>query len=158
MTFDHDPHGFIDPVQTGGMSGMEILEAMLAGEVPSPPIREPMNFWLYAVGPGTAEFRGVPEHRHCNPMGSVHGGWYGTVLDSVMGCAVMSRLPAGVGYTTLEYKVNITRPVAIGSEVSVIGTSQHAGRRTGVANAEMRGVEDGKLYATASTTCIMFGG
>lgn len=157
MTHDHSD-GFIDPDLTHDMSGLDILLAMLDGTVAAPPIRTPMNFWLAAAEAGSATFHGVPERRHCNPMGAVHGGWYGTLLDSAMGCAVMSRLPAKVGYTTLEYKVNITRAVPLGTEVRAVATCQHAGRRTAVANAELRGVEDGRLYATGSTTCIVFGG
>lgn len=158
MTDPNTVSGAVSPERPAAMTGLQTLEAMLTGEIAAPPIRTPMNFWLHRVEPGVAEFRGVPQAQHANPMGAVHGGWYGTLLDSAMGCAVLSRLSERTGYTTLEYKVNITRSVPMGVEVSVIGDCQHAGRSTGVARAEMRGVADGRLYATASTTCIILPG
>ena len=89
-------------------------------------------------------------------MRTVHGGWYGTLLDSCMACAVMTKLPRGATYTTLEYKINITRAIPAGMEIVATGLVQHAGRSTGVANGEIRGAQDGKLYATGSTTCMIF--
>ncbi|MEM8553544.1 MAG: PaaI family thioesterase [Pseudomonadota bacterium] len=115
-----------------------------------------MNLRLVGVELGRVTFAGIPEQRHANPVGHVHGGWYGTLLDSAMGCAVQTRLPAGRGYTTLEFKVNITRPVPVGMEVEAVAECQHAGRSTAVARGEVRGVGDGKLYATGSTTCFVF--
>ena len=88
-------------------------------------------------------------------MGTVHGGWYGTVLDSCMACAVMTKVPRGSVYTTLEYKINILRGLPLDMEIDCIGVTDHVGRSTGVAHGEIRGVEDGKLYATGSTTCIV---
>ena len=104
---------------------------------------------------GTVTFRGTPEFKVCNPMGTVHGGWYGTLLDSAMACAVMTKVPRGSVYTTLEYKINITRAIPPGMLIECVGTVEHSGRSTGVANGTLRGVEDGKLYATGSTTCII---
>jgi uncharacterized protein (TIGR00369 family) len=88
-------------------------------------------------------------------MGTVHGGWYGTLLDSAMACAVMTKVPRGSVYTTLEYKINILRSIPLGMQVDCFGVIDHVGRSTGVAHGEIRGVEDGKLYATGSTTCIV---
>jgi len=85
----------------------------------------------------------------------VHGGWYGTLLDSAMACAVMTRVPRGSVYTTLEYKINILRAIPLGTQIDCIGTTDHVGRSTGVAQGKIIGVEDGKLYATGSTTCIL---
>ena len=85
----------------------------------------------------------------------LHGGWYGTLLDSAMACAVMTRVPKGSVYTTLEYKINILHSIPLGTEIACVGTCQHAGRSTGIAVGEIRGVEDGRLYATGSTTCII---
>lgn len=141
-----------------GMTGLAMMEAIRDGGLPGAPIAELMNFFLHRVEKGEVAFRGTPEFRHFNPNGTVHGGWYGTVLDSALGCAVATMLPAGAGYTTLEYKVNLTRGVKPGTLVECVGRVQHAGRSTAVAEAEIRGVEDGKLYATGSTTCIIFGG
>lgn len=140
------------------MSGLDYMQAMLAGRFPGPPIAQTLNFNLLSIAPGRAVFRGTPLFAFANPMGGVHGGWYGTVIDSAVGCAVMTVVPQGSWYTTLEYKVNITRTIPLGAEVECIGTVQHAGRSTAVAEAVMRGVADGKVYATGSTTCIILQG
>lgn len=137
------------------MSGLDFMRAMLAGEIAGPPIARTLNYRPHSVESGRVVFHGTPEFPHANPMRSVHGGWYGTVLDSCMACAVMTTVPKGCYYTTLEYKVNITRPIPLGMTVEAIGTVQHSGRSTGVAVGEIRGLEDGKLYATGSTTCII---
>lgn len=136
-------------------SGLEFLSAMLAGEIAGPPIAGTMNFMLAEVEEGRVIFRGAPEFGSLNPMGGVHGGWYGTLLDSALGCAVMTMVPKGSWYTTLEYKVNLTRPLAVGQEVECIGRVIHAGRTTAVAEAVVRGREDGKIYASGSTTCLI---
>lgn len=128
---------------------------MIAGELTPPPIALTLNFAMISADEGRVIFRGTPTENALNPMRSVHGGWYGAILDSALGCAVHSTLAPGEAYTTLEYKVNIARAIRPGTEVEAIGTVQHRGRKTGVASAELRGVEDGKLYATGSTTCII---
>ena len=137
------------------MSGLEFMERMARGEISRPPISGLMNYSVHKVSEGTVVFRGSPEFHHSNPMGSLHGGWYGTLLDSCMACAVMTTVPKGSVYTTLEYKVNITRALPLGTEIEASGTVSHAGRSTGVATGEIRGIEDGRLYATGSTTCII---
>ena len=137
------------------MSGLDFMRGILSGEISHPPISGLLDYRLHEVAEGRVVFAGTPEFRHCNPMGSVHGGWYGTLLDSCMACAVMTTVPQGSVYTTLEYKVNITRAVPIGTEVHATGTVDHGGRRTGVARGEIRGAANGKLYATGSTTCII---
>jgi uncharacterized protein (TIGR00369 family) len=111
--------------------------------------------FMQRIEDGRAVFRGAPTFMMTNPMGTVHGGWYGTLLDSAMACAVMTKVPRGSVYTTLEYKINILRAIPIGMEIDTIGIADHVGRSTGVAHGEIRGVEDGKLYATGSTTCIV---
>jgi len=136
-------------------SGLEFMQDMLAGKVTCPPMCAVLNYYPHAVEPGKMIFRGSPEFQHTNPLSAVHGGWYGTLLDSAMGCAVMTVVPKGATYTTLEYKINITRALPLGTEVDAIATVQHGGRSTGVAIGEIRGVADGKLYATGSTTCII---
>lgn len=136
-------------------SGLETMQEILRGETSSPPIAKLLNFHLNAVEDGKVEFVGEPAFEACNPMGTVHGGWYGTVLDSCMSCAVMTKTPKGSVYTTLEYKVNILRPIPVGTKVRAVGRIQHVGRSTGIANGEIRGVEDDRLYATGSTTCII---
>ncbi|PWE32073.1 thioesterase [Maritimibacter sp. 55A14] len=137
------------------MSGLDFMEAILDGRLPQPPIARLMGYRLHEVAPGRVVFRGVPEFDVANPMGTVHGGWYGTLLDSAMACAVMTRVPRGSVYTTLEYKVNVIRPIPLGTEIAATGTTSHAGRSTGVAEGRIEGVADGRLYATGSTTCII---
>jgi len=137
------------------MSGLDFMQKILAEELSGPPISGVLNYHLAFVAEGEVHFRGTPKFEHTNPLRTVHGGWYGTLMDSAMACSVMTTVPKGSMYTTLEFKVNITRALTIGTEVIVKGTIQHAGRTTAVAKGEMRGVEDGKLYATGSTTCLI---
>lgn len=137
------------------MSGLEFMQGIMDGTVPGPPIAQTMGYNLHHVGDGTVTFRGTPQFHVTNPMGTVHGGWYGTLLDSAMACAVMTKVPAGSVYTTLEFKINITRSIPLGMAIDCTATVDHSGRSTGVASGEIRGVEDGKLYATGSTTCII---
>ncbi|KMW58288.1 Thioesterase family protein [Candidatus Rhodobacter oscarellae] len=137
------------------MSGLEFMQGVLDGTVSGPPIGPTLNYWLDVVEEGRVVFRGAPTFETMNPMGTVHGGWYGTLLDSCMACAIMTVVPKGAFYTTLEYKINITRGIPLGMEIVAEGLVQHAGRSTGVANGEIRGAEDGKLYATGSTTCMI---
>jgi len=140
------------------MSGLEFMQAILRGDIARPPISGVLNYTLDHVSEGEVRFRGTPGFDHTNPMGTIHGGWYGTLLDSAMACAVMTRVPKGSVYTTLEYKINITRPIPPGTEIIARGVVQHAGRSTGVATGEIRGAESDKLYATGSTTCIIMKG
>ncbi|MEJ6399451.1 PaaI family thioesterase [Yoonia sp. 208BN28-4] len=141
--------------QTLSMSGLEFMQGVVAGTVARPPISAVLNYTLDTVEDGRVVFRGTPEFAHTNPLGTVHGGWYGTLLDSCMACAVMTKVPRGSIYTTLEYKVNIIRSIPLGTEIVATGTTDHAGRSTGVAHGEIRGAGDGKLYATGSTTCLI---
>lgn len=137
------------------MSGLEFMQSVRDGINPGPPIGETMGYTLHSVEDGRVVFRGTPEFNVTNPMGTVHGGWYGALLDSAMACAVMTKVPRGSVYTTLEYKVNILRAIPLGMTIDCEGVIDHVGRSTGVAHGEIRGVEDGKLYATGSTTCIV---
>ena len=137
------------------MPGIEFLRAIRDGRLPPPPIAELLGFDLVEVEPGHAVFEVTPGEQHYNPIGVVHGGLAMTLLDSAMGCAVQTQMPAGGGYTTLEAKTNLVR--AITSETGklrAIGKVVHAGKR--IATAEAR-LEDaaGKLYAHATTTCIV---
>ncbi len=136
-------------------SGIEFMRDVLAGRLPGAPIWATLGFALTEVAEGRAAFEGVPEFAVTNPMRAVHGGWYGAILDSCMGCAVMTALKRGRVYTTLEYKVNLARAVPLGMRVRAVGLVGHAGRSTAVASGELRGVEDGRLYAAASTTCLI---
>ncbi len=98
-----------------GKSGIDILRGVVSGELPAPPISRSLNFWISAVEPGKAAFEGEPGVESLNPMGSVHGGWALTLIDSATGCAAMSLLDAGIGYTTVETKGNMVRAIAAGS-------------------------------------------
>lgn len=139
-------------------SGFDFMRGILEGRIAAPPISGTLNYRLHLVEEGRVIFRGMPDFAHANPMGAVHGGWYGTLLDSCMACAVMTMLPQGQVYTTLEYRINITRALPIGTEIEAEGVIQHVGRSTGVARGEIRGIADGKLYATGSTTCLIMSG
>lgn len=154
----HYAQSFADlltPNQITNMSGLAFMQGILKGTLPHPPIGTTLNYHLHLVEDGKVAFRGTPKFEHCNPMGTVYGGWYGTLLDSCMACAVMTKVPQGSVYTTLEYKINITRNLPLDTEIEAIGWADHVGRSTGVAHGELRGVEDGKLYATGSTTCLV---
>lgn len=138
-----------------GMTGLAILRGMIEGRHAAAPMAALMGIGLVAAEEGVVRFRGTPRFDHVNPMGTVHGGWYGALLDSAMGCAVMSVMPAGGAYTTLEYKVNLVRAAPLDREVECTATIDHAGRSTAAARAEIRGVADGRLHATGSTTCLV---
>lgn len=137
------------------MSGREAMEAMLSGEIPGPPIAQSMNFSLDTVDDGATSFLGTPRFAHSNPMGQTHGGWYGTILDSAMACAVMTKVPRGSIYTTLEYKISLCRALPADREVRVTGEVIHAGRTTSLARGEIRCTKNGTLYATGTTTCLI---
>lgn len=155
MLYAQGPEDLLTLAQVLDISGLEFMQGILDGTHPAPPIGKTLNYKLHAVDDGQITFRGAPLFEHCNPMGTVHGGWYGTLLDSAMACAVMTKVPKGSVYTTLEYKINILRPIPLGLCVDTSAITDHAGRSTGIAHGEIRGVEDGKLYATGSTTCII---
>lgn len=142
--------------QVFGLTGLEVFAAIFAGELPPPPIGDTLDFVPIRVERGAAVFQGRPGRRHYNPLGTVHGGWFATLLDSAVGCAVHSTLPAGKGYTTLELKVNMVR--ALTDTVPLIraeGKVLHTGRQVATAEGKILG-PDGKLYAHATTTCLIF--
>ncbi|MFE4974289.1 PaaI family thioesterase [Kitasatospora sp. NPDC056651] len=138
------------------LTGEEFLLEWIAGRIPEPSICSTMGFHLTEVKPGTAVFEGEPgDHLH-NPMNTVHGGYLATVLDSALGCAVLSRLPAGVGYTTTQLNVHMLRPLfADSGPVRCEGVVLHLGRTMATAEARVIGAENGKLYAHATTTCAI---
>jgi len=148
--------GYASPEQLANRTGLEFLSAIFAGELPRPPIGDTLDFVPIRMEPGVAVFQGRPSPRHYNPLGSVHGGWFATLLDSAMGCAFHSTLPAGKGYTTLELKINIVRPLTDAvALVRAEGKVVHAGRQVATAEGRLVG-PDGKLYAHATTTCLIF--
>ena len=137
------------------VSGLDMMKGILNGIYPPAPISRLLNYYVHAVEKGKVVFRGIPNLDSLNPMGTLHGGWYGTILDSAMACAVMTTLPVGKIQTTLEFKVNIIRPIPMGTTVDAIGTVEHSGRSTGVAVGSIVDINTGKLYASSSTTCII---
>ena len=140
------------------MAGIDFLRAMRDGRLPPPPIAQLMGFRLAEVEPGHAVFECLPGEQHYNPIGVVHGGLAMTLLDSAMGVCIHTRLPVGTGYTTLEAKTNLVRAISDKTgKVRAIGKLVHLGSR--IATAEGR-IEDatGKLYAHATTTCIVLNG
>ena len=151
-----------DPVQLAqagrAMAGIDFLRAIRDGRLPHPPICALLGYRLTEVEPGQAVFEITAGERHYNPIGVVHGGIAMTLLDSAMGCAVQTQMPAGGGYTTLEAKTNLVRAITDKTgRLRAIGKVVHIGSR--IATAEGR-LEDasGKLYAHASTTCIVLNG
>jgi uncharacterized protein (TIGR00369 family) len=149
-------YGIIDPQVAIKMSGMELLQAIVAGKLPAPPIARTLGYRLVEIKPGFAIFAGTPGTEHYNPLSTVHGGYIATLLDSAMGCAVHSKLNAGQSYTTLEFKVNFVRPVLeTTGEVRAEGTLVHLGRRSATAEARLLDAS-GKIHAHASTTCLVF--
>ena len=148
--------GVASPQQWAGKSGLEQMQAMLDGLLPFAPIARTLDFSLIRVEPGVALFQGKPGPAHFNPMGGVHGGWFATLLDSALGCAVHTLMPAGRGYTTAELSVNYVRGLSpkVG-RVRAEGKVIHCGKQLATAEARLFG-PDGTLFAHATTTCLVF--
>ena len=145
-----------DPKQMMSMSGLDYLRGILAGDFPAAPISATLNFGPTELDQGRAVFEGTPERYTYNPLGTVHGGWAATILDSAMGCAVHTTLPVGVGYTTLELKLNYVRAVpADAGELRAEGTVIHAGGTVATAEGRLTAASDGRLLAHATTTCLI---
>ena len=139
------------------MTGLELLQAIASGDAPGAPIAELMGFEPVEAEEGRIVFACVPGPEHYNPIGTVHGGLAATLLDSAMGCAVHSTLPAEQGYTTLELKVNYTRPITADTgRVLCEGTIVHRGGRVATAEGRVCAEGSGKLLAHGTTTCLIF--
>lgn len=143
---------------TRSLAGIELLRKLASGELPQPSMAATIGFRLAEVEEGRAVFEGRWGEHLLNPAGGMHGGWYATLLDSALGCAVHSTLPAGTGYTTLEFKVNLVRAVTADSgllraEAWVV----HGGRRTATSEGRITDAA-GKVYAHGSETCLILGG
>lgn len=145
-----------DAVQTGkAISGIAYLKALQSGELPPPPIAIVMGMWITEVSEGRVVFAAEPAEYHYNPLGTVHGGVMATLLDSALGCAVQSMLPAGTSYTTIELKVNYLRPLTEKTgTVYCEGKIIHVGGRIATAEGRLTDAR-GKLYAHGTTTCII---
>jgi uncharacterized protein (TIGR00369 family) len=136
-------------------AGIDVLRALAAGELPPAPVAATLGFELEAVEPGRVVFTLDPAEYHYNPIGSVHGGVYATLLDSAAGCAVHSLLPAGVGYTSLDLTVKLLRQVVVETgRVRCVGTVTHLGGRTALAEARITDQRD-RLLATATSSILL---
>jgi len=148
--------GVATPAQIAGLSGLQIMQGILDGTLPSAPMLHTVQGLMVEVDAGRVVFQGSPSAAHLNPLGTVHGGWFATLLDSALGCAVHTRLPPQRGYTTAEFSINIVRALTPGVQrVRAIGQVVHAGRQLATAEGRLVG-PDGTLYAHATTTCLVF--
>ncbi|MFB6640077.1 PaaI family thioesterase [Streptomyces chartreusis] len=146
----------ISAADVGQESGLDFLRKVLSGRLPAPPIAATLGFTLDQVEFGHAVFALAPGEEHYNPIGSVHGGVYATLLDSAAGCAVQSVLPGGMGYTSLDLNVKFLRPITVDSgKVRAVGTVLNHGRRTALAQAELLDSDD-RLLAHATSSCMLF--
>ncbi|RMF82542.1 MAG: PaaI family thioesterase [Chloroflexi bacterium] len=142
--------------QLPNMSGLEFLHAIIAGDLPQPPMAYALNFYLAEAEPGKAVFIGEPGEFHYNPLGVVHGGFASTLLDSAMACACHTTLPQGIGFTTLELKINLVRAITVATgTLRAEGEALHTGKRVLTAAGKLIDA-DGKLYAHGTTTCLAF--
>ena len=142
--------------QITGITGLELMQAILNGELPYAAIAKTLDFVLVDVGKGYATFQGTPGPQLFNPMGTVHGGWFATLLDSALGCAVHTMMPVGRGYTTAELGLNLVKAIGKNApRVRAEGKVIHCGRQLATAEARLYG-PDGTLYAHATTTCLVF--
>jgi uncharacterized protein (TIGR00369 family) len=148
-------YGVVSPDILKSYDGLGFLRAIIAGTQPQPPISELLGFHLIEAEEGRAAFEGIPEFRHYNPIGTVHGGFAATLLDSALGCAIFSTLHKGDSWTTLELKLNFVRAITKDTgPVRAQGRLIHRGRTVATSEGDLKDGA-GKLYAHASTTCMI---
>jgi len=148
--------GVADPKDVMVLTGLEMMQGMLQGRLPFPAMGKTLDFQMIHVEDGKAIFQGAPSLAHQNPMGTTHGGWYATILDSAMGCAVHTKMPVGRGYTTAELSINLVRAITPKvKRLRAIGTVVHCGRQLATTEGRLLG-PDGTLYAHATSTCLVF--
>ena len=149
-------YGLVSEGEIMSRGGLAFLTAMIAGEVPQPPICETLGFHLAEASQGFACFEGLPEQRHYNPIGTVNGGYAATLLDSALGCAIFTTLEKGEAWTTLELKLNMVRPIVESTGLlRAEGRIIHRGRTIATSDGTLKD-SAGKLYAHATTTCMIF--
>ncbi|WP_054308789.1 PaaI family thioesterase [Mesorhizobium sp. 1M-11] len=137
-------------------TGLELLRRVIDGRYPAPPMAYQLSFALTEAEEGRVVFRGMPNEKHLNPMGGVHGGWAATLLDSALGCVVQTLLAKGEAYATAEFKVNLMRPITPNTgEVVCEGKIMHKGRTLAVSEATMKD-SAGRLLAFGTETCSIF--
>ena len=148
--------GVARPEQVAGKTGLQVMQGLLAGELPYAHMAKTLDFMLIEVGPGLAIFQGTPGVQHLNPLGTVHGGWFASLLDSALGCAVHTMMPPGRGYTTADLSVKLVKAITPKVQrVRAVAKVLHCGRQLATAEAQLVG-PDGTLYAHASTACLVF--
>jgi uncharacterized protein (TIGR00369 family) len=148
--------GVVPLDQIVARTGLEFLTGMIDGKLPQPPMCATLGFHLAEVADGYARFDGEPEFRHYNPIGTVHGGFAATLLDSALGCAIFSTLAKGEAWTTLELKLNFVRPISKDTgTVRAEGRTIHRGRTVATSEGTVKD-KSGRLYAHATTTCMIF--
>jgi uncharacterized protein (TIGR00369 family) len=132
--------GVARPEQVTGKTGLQVMQGLLAGELPYAHMAKTLDFMMIEVGPGLAIFQGTPAVQHLNPLGTVHGGWFASVLDSALGCAVHTMMPPGRGYTTADLSVKLVKAITPKVQrVRAVAKVLHCGR-----------------HAHASTACLVF--
>lgn len=137
-------------------SGLELSQRMLAGEIPAPTMSRTLNFRMTEANDGHVIFKGTPLEDHYNPLGVVHGGWAGAILDSALGCCVWTKVPIGMAYTTAEFKVHLVRPITSKTgEVVAEARVVHMGRKIATSEATLKTAE-GKLLAHGTETCAIY--
>lgn len=138
------------------ISGLDYMQGILEGRYPAATIARALGFRMSAVEEGSVTFTGVPTEDYLNPIGTVHGGWAATILDSALACAVHTLAPVGYASTSVELKVNFVRPILPGvGRVYCKGTVIHPGRQLATSEAKLT-TEDGKLLAHGTQTCSIF--
>ena len=149
-------YGVVTPDILKSQDGISFLKGIIAGTHPNPPVSKVLGFHLVSVESGRAAFEGLPKYELYNPIGTVHGGFAATLLDSALGCAIFSTLEQGDAWTTVELKVNFVRPMT--KEIGVVraeGRIIHRGRTLATSQGDLKD-RAGKLYAHAVTTCMIF--
>ncbi|MEZ5757851.1 MAG: PaaI family thioesterase [Emcibacteraceae bacterium] len=136
------------------MTGLEILQAMMAGKIPAPPMAETVPSRLVHAEEGFVRFVVRADKRHLNPMGGVHGGFSATILDSVTGCAVQTLMEPGIKYSTINLEVKMIRPIPLDQDLIAEGTMINRSRRLTVSEGKIMD-EEGKIYAAGSATCMI---
>lgn len=151
-------YGLVDSETLAAHDGLFFLKGILTGDFPQPPIAETLGFHLVEAEPGRVVFEGLPEFRHYNPIGTVHGGFAATLLDSALACAIFTTMLKGDLWTTLELKLNYVRALTKDTgPVRAEGRIIHRGRTVATSEGDLKDMS-GKLYAHATTTCMIFPG
>jgi uncharacterized protein (TIGR00369 family) len=148
-------YGVIPPQTVAAHTGLELLQMMIAGKLPAPPISERLGFGLAEAQDKRVVFKGLPTEAYCNPLGGIHGGWTATIMDSALACCVMTTLAKGEGYTTVEFKINLIRPPTPGVEVFAEGKVISRGRTIAVSEGQLRDA-NGRVLAHGTETCAVF--